>query len=426
MPEISAINAISPVRQKPANYNAVQIKVNEPKVIIPEDFNNDPTDNGTYNAVSISVNKPTVERVSNPIYSYPEAKGIVTYNMSGIQSVKMPEIKVIPIAYNTSFINNKTLVSAEIGTNQTEKKFNENSKVVPVPHITTIQEEVEPKNLIHKSEKAVYTVTAPDVIQKEQQLAVEKPQVAEDNYTSENNNKHVSFNQKKELEIIPSEEIKPDVDVNAIIANLCNEDFDVQAVQLSNIAKGVLDNPDNAPAYVTKDIFVNLISVLQKDVNSLNKPTQEQIEIRKKIILNEIAKEKATKEGKTTNVELPYQISEAEIRLASELSPFEKANRNKEYAIYTIAVLAKTYVDEIEKTSGNVVPITDLPGISETVEAMINSENPGVKVAAIEALNYIKRPEYNEELKSLYQMASLDENPYVAESAVRALNSLNK
>lgn len=48
----------------------------------------------------------------------------------------------------------------------------------------------------------------------------------------------------------------------------------------------------------------------------------------------------------------------------------EQAERNKEYALYTISILAKIYTDEVEKQTGNIVPLTDLPGSAAIVDAL--------------------------------------------------------
>ena len=49
----------------------------------------------------------------------------------------------------------------------------------------------------------------------------------------------------------------------------------------------------------------------------------------------------------------------------------------------------------------------------------------GVKVAAIDALKYIQRPEYKEEMTTLFTLAGTDINPDVAYSAQRALMEIN-
>ena len=70
--------------------------------------------------------------------------------------------------------------------------------------------------------------------------------------------------------------------------------------------------------------------------------------------------------------------------------------------------------------------MTDIPGTSAIVDALRYNPNSGVKVAAIDALRHIQRPEYKEELTTLYTLAQADTNRQVAETAARALQSLNE
>ena len=121
-------------------------------------------------------------------------------------------------------------------------------------------------------------------------------------------------------------------------------------------------------------------------------------------------------------VELPFILTKEEMLEAAKLSPMEQAERNKEYSLYTMAVLSKIYTDEVEKTSGNIVPLTDLPGISTIVDTLRNSENPSIKIAAIDSLRYISRKEYNEELASIFGIVANDKNPVVAQTAKTALD----
>ena len=90
-----------------------------------------------------------------------------------------------------------------------------------------------------------------------------------------------------------------------------------------------------------------------------------------------------------------------------------------------MAILSKVYTDEVQKQTGNIVPLTDLPGVSSIVDTLRHSSNSGVKVAAIDALRYINRPEYKEELSAVLALAADDTNPYVAQNAAVALESMN-
>lgn len=371
---------INPQETTGANYNAVKIKINNPKTSIPEGFQGSTNDLNNYNAVNVEVNKPVVEVRKDSVYDYPEAKEVVTYDMAGIRPV------TLPIAYQTNLINNRTFINAEFEEADDDIDDVEEKKdiKVPEPNITTTEAQ---KGL---PAEGVSFQAAP-----------------------------------KEIEIVPPEEIKPDVDVAQVVANLSDKDFDVQAKQIEEIAKASLEDPQKAVPYIVTEIFTGLINITKKDTDDLTPPSQTQIENRKKIIINEIIKEQAKAEGKE-NPELPYTLSDKEIAEATTLSPLEQAERNKEYALYTMAILAKVYTDEVERHTGNVIPLTDLPGVSAMVDTLRYSKNSGVKIAAIDALRYIERPEYKDELDSVFKLVMNDESPYVARAALEAIENQNR
>ena len=240
------------------------------------------------------------------------------------------------------------------------------------------------------------------------------------------NDKKVETSVKKP-EIIPGEEITPDVDIPSVLSNLKSEDYDVQAQQMEEIARVSLDNPQNAVPYIVREVFSNLIEISKKDTSNLAAPSQAQVDARKKLITNFLIIANS-KQQNQKDIKLPYQLTEKDFAIANELSPMEMAERNKEYALYTMAILAKVYTDEVEKQTGNVVPFTDLPGSAAIVDALRFSPNAGVKIAAIDALRHIQRKEYSDELNTLYSLAQADPNPQVAMSAAKALqqNALQK
>ena len=77
-----------------------------------------------------------------------------------------------------------------------------------------------------------------------------------------------------------------------------------------------------------------------------------------------------------------------------------------------------------EKNTGNVVPLTDMPGVSTFVDALKTSKNPGVKIAAINAFLHLRRPEYKTEIESILKVVSADNNQFVARNAQQALTIL--
>lgn len=397
MTSIPAINT----NAKTATYNAVKIQINEPQANINDNFKTSKDNNGTYNAVAIEVNRPRIEAGNkhHSCYEYPCAECVVTSNHAPIHNIKVPKL---PATYQTTnIINNKTLINAPI---DLEKELN-NQKAL------NNKKNPETKIVIEKT----ISVPKPNVVKVEDQKLDIQNKAETPNFKAE----------KKTVEIIPSVEIKPSIDIPQIIKNLSDNNFDIQAQQMEDIAKVSMEDPQKAVPYIVTEVFAELINIVKKDTTGLTPPSQEQIELRKQIIVNEIIKEKAKSENKDVNsIELPYQITEKDFIKASELSPLEQAERNKEYGLYTISILSKVYTDEILKHTGNVVPLTDLPGISDIVDALRFNSNPSIKIAAIDALRYLNRPEYKEEIKSVLEIASNDSDVLVAKAANKTLQSL--
>ncbi len=404
-------------------YNAVKIHIKNP-TINKEDSNQQITDNGMYNAVDINVDNPSINTNTKNIYDYPTAETPITYDMANIHPIDLP--KGFHVAYQTTNVilpkieneiefehqneNNEEIKFEEepensINDSETKTSIEDNKGInPPQPNYTSIENE--------KTENKIESTD--DEITKDVKIMETEVQETEE--------KDIKTSEIRKPEIIESEEIKPKVDIPLVLSNLSNQNYDIQAQQMEEIARISLDNPENAIPYIVREVFSSLIEISKKDTTNLETPTNEQIEARKKVIANFIALE----ENKNNEPEkLPFNLSQREITLANQLSPMEQAERNKEYALYTMAVLAKVYTDEVEKQTGNIVPLTDIPGSSAMVDALRYNPNSGVKIAAIDALRHIQRPEYKDELTTIYTLAQADTNPDVSMTATRALERLN-
>ena len=413
------------------NYNAVKINIQKPQI------NGNPSvdavqndNNGNYSAVSINIDNPTVNMPEHKIYDYPEAQTPVTYDMANINQIPLPQ--GFHVAYQTTnLILPKMENELEI---EVDKKAPEK-----LEDKASVEENEEPQNeeVTAEPEKDV-EVPAVDVEEKTEEKEDKKVEVPEPNFTTVeaekgeekidniNDDVEVMATETKDIkkpEIIPGEEIKPDVDIPLVISNLTNENFDVQAQQMEEIARVALDDSNNAIPYIVRDVFSSLIDITKKDSAELAAPTDEQIQARKKVIANFVSMENG--KAKNQPVKLPYSITEKDVALADTISPMEQAERNKEYALYTMAILAKVYTDEIEKQTGNIVPMTDIPGTAAIVDSLRYNPNSGVKIASIDALRHIYRPEYKEEMSTLFTLAQADTNPEVAIAATRALDRIN-
>lgn len=211
----------------------------------------------------------------------------------------------------------------------------------------------------------------------------------------------------KTIDVKPSEPVKPQLDVNEFITKLTSPDFEVQAKAIESIAAMAQNSPDKATELLDVKVVESLLGIVNKDSSQLQGPTAEQIKIREKIM-----------GGK--------KVSEAENAEANKISPMESAERNKMFAIYTLAILEKLYASEVEKIDKTVVPLTELPGAGGIVEQIKNNPDPMVKIAAIDALSFIQRPEYKQDLTTILSVAKNDKNPSVQKVANLALKKLEQ
>ena len=207
-------------------------------------------------------------------------------------------------------------------------------------------------------------------------------------------------------EITPAEQtVVPQVDLNGFIASLTNPDFEVQADTMETIAKMVKEEPQKATELLDEVIVNPLIDIINKDVSGLAGPTQEQNAARQKLMSGQ-------------------KVSEQEEALAKTPAPRELAERNKSYAMYTIAILEKLYGQEIKRLTGADVPLTELPAAMVLVDQLKDNPNPTVRASALEALSYIQAPEYKKDLETLFTIAKNDQDKSVQEVAVAALEKL--
>ena len=232
--------------------------------------------------------------------------------------------------------------------------------------------------------------------------------------------------QPTQVDVKPADNKGPDALADEAFKGLSSPDYDVQALAMEDIAKKGLNNQTDVIPYVQENIFDKLIDIMNVDSTNLPGPTEKQLEIRGKIAENDKAIEEATKAGQDPkNVKLPHQLTPAEEEEGMKLSPMEQVERNKEYAMFTTAILQKTYADEVEKQSGTVVPVTELPGAKAIITTLKTTDSADLAVSAIDALRYVQRPEYKEDLTKVYTIAQNDARPEVADAATQALASLN-
>ena len=251
-----------------------------------------------------------------------------------------------------------------------------------------------------QQQTAQQTVTPVPVIQ-QQNINAPAPMVSQPGTTE------AKSGEQPKVEIEQPVVMTPQVDLNSFIAKLTNPDFEVQANAMEEIANMVKDDPQKATELLDEKVVNALNNIINADSSKLAGPTQEQIAARQKLMKGE-------------------QLSDADKKLATTITPMEQAERNKSYAMFTSSIMEKLYGDEVAKLTGSTVPLTELPGAVTIVEQLKNNPNPMVRTSAIESLSYIQQPAYKQDLTTLFTIAKNDQDKNVQEAATAALAKLDQ
>lgn len=371
------------------SYNAVKIDIHNPQVNAP-----------VY--AQKRAKEPTSAPVTAPIYSYPQSQVYDVPNQSIYSPTpptaaisKPPAVKEIPAVPPPVIVPQATVTAATPIVTPTAP-----------PTVPTVQEQpalapVIPEVATAKVEEAkAAEVKVPEVAAPEA-VPTTKVEVATPTAAP------VEATPAQTVDVKTPEVVKPQIDVNEFISKLTNPDYEVQATTMESIANIAQSSPEKASALLDVKIIDTLLGIMQADTSKLTGPTPQQLQIREKIM-----------GGKP--------VTEAETTEANNITPMESAERNKQYSIYTVAILQKLYGSEIEKLNSTVVPLTELPGAAGIVEQVKSNPNPMVRASALDALSYIQRPEYKQDLTTLFTVAQKDKDVNVQNVATKALEKLAK
>ncbi len=197
----------------------------------------------------------------------------------------------------------------------------------------------------------------------------------------------------------------PAVDVQSFKQRLAGTNLEDQSKAIEEIAELTQNNPAEATALLDTQIMEGLLGVIAKDTTTLAGPTPKQLELRQQIIA-----------GK--------ELAEADKAEANTITPMETAERNKQYALYTVAFLQNLLSSEVEKRNGVKVDIKDLPGIEQVVQTAKADPNPLLRVSALASLSHIAKPEYKPVLSQVFELAKTDADVNVQEAAKKAADQL--
>ena len=208
-----------------------------------------------------------------------------------------------------------------------------------------------------------------------------------------------------------NEEIQS-VDTDALIKELKSEDSEAKSQAINKLAAYAQEKPEVALQVVSEPVMQALVDVIKEDTSSLEGPTDKQIEIAEKISKNE-------------------QLTPEEEKLSNELSPRDKANKNRIFALYTLAMIQKLQRDELnqyietQKTNGEQpiepIKLENLVGYNDIVNVINNDPRPEVKVAAIQALEHVAQPDDKAKVEEILANALKSEDEPVKAAAEEAL-----
>lgn len=234
-------------------------------------------------------------------------------------------------------------------------------------------------------------------------------------------------------------DVKPSVDMSAklrgdFVARLKSNDVDTQTKALLEIAnatqqltdaKTVIATQTKSPEYkqlqaeydkafdslasvvLDEKVVEGILSTLVKDTSTLEGPTPKQIELR-------------TKEMQGAKLTEPEKIE------ANTLSPMEKAEQNKEFALFTLRLVQEMYMEGIEKMTGKQPDLKDVPGVEQMIITIKSNPNPGIRAAAISAISHNPRPQDKEVLNTVLKIASeQDEDAGVRNIATQSMAKIN-
>ena len=211
----------------------------------------------------------------------------------------------------------------------------------------------------------------------------------------------------------PTEQNQNAVDVNSLVAGLKSTDNKTQEDAITKIANLSQGTPEMQSAVLSEPVMRGLADIVKQDTSSLQGPTEAQV----------AAINKAASGAKLTPEE------EA---LTKELAPKTLADKNRVISMFTLAMLQKNQRDEVDRYNATQDPNNQLPqlklnhliGYTEIENAARNDNEKEVKLAAIQALSYVAKPEDKETIEPVLKAAMNDPEPLIQQAANEVLTNI--
>ena len=228
--------------------------------------------------------------------------------------------------------------------------------------------------------------------------------------------KQVEQTQQAQMPEVKEAENVPQVNVDALVQDLKSNDYATQKEAISTIANFINTSPDLALQTAVDPIKQGLIDIINSDTSALPQPTEAQQALM----------------TKKSNGEQLTPEEEDELKKGSQKID---ADTNKMIALFTLSMLQKSARDneaqyaQSQQAQGKQAPtqlgLKDLMGYNDIVNVINNDPNPQLKSAAIQALQYMAKPEERADVEKVLQSALNDKDPMVKSVAENALNNLS-
>ena len=387
--EQSSLSAVA--RYAQPRYSGVSIEILEPQVKVPaqtQGFYNYPTNSiyapqaQTNQYVQPAFNYPQPPIMMNPIQQLPPAQP------QPVPQSVLPQVAQPQVPQPAPQVIQQPVITYE-----------------PQPKEKTIDiQETFPAETTMITEPDVTPIPVAEEINKPQPVLTEnivaEPKPIESNPVGLNTTEHTPNTENTELTI-------PALELGTAISGLRSENIEEQAKTMENISTTLEKAPEQGLQFIDPNVVNALVDVLNKDTSKMDGPTPRQQVLRQKMMGKE-------------------QLTPEETAEANSLSPMEAAERNKQYSLYTIAMIQNAMGNEIEKT-GTTLPLSELPAIEHVIKTANDSPNPMLRASALAGLSHIAKPEYSEILGTIFTIASTkDEDAIVKGVAKEALTKLDQ
>ena len=195
------------------------------------------------------------------------------------------------------------------------------------------------------------------------------------------------------------------IDVPSFTQRIKSDNLEDAGKAIEEVADIAQTKPEVASQLLDTELMESLLGVIGKDSSALEGPTEKQKELRQQVL-----------EGK--------QLSDADMAEANKITPLEMAERNKQYALFTTAILQNSLIDEFKKRNNMTPDIKDLPGMEQIVTTIKDNPNPMLRASGLAALAYNARPEYKPVMKEIFELSQQDADENVQKVAAEGLAKL--